>query len=249
MSWLYIFTASIRVYDSFSFLANSLMSSMNNRWLIFTCIRQCISWVCGCVASSLLQIIMVIVHLPGIYLSGSLLQLSLAPTAVNSTLRVFMVFSIKFMTLCDILNVLRHFITLSIHAIDKFFRLVLLSLKRCWSMQSGSPVLLLPLQHPFSSLQISQRLIPIYPTPPLGQDMRQAQFFKAEFNWFEFRVCLLIDKLHHQGWRNRSLLLFTHSWRENNWIHTFPKGISTMWNAISLVQDLNSCRRVHFLRR
>ena len=26
-------------------------------------------------------------------------------------------------------------------------------------------------------------------------------------------------------------------------------GISAMWNAISLVQDLNSCRRVHFLRR
>ena len=36
---------------------------------------------------------------------------------------------------------------------------------------------------------------------------------------------------------------------ENNWIHTFPKGISAMWNAISLVQDLNSCRCVHFLRR
>ena len=32
-------------------------------------------------------------------------------------------------------------------------------------------------------------------------------------------------------------------------IHTFPKGISAMWNAISLVQDLNSCRRVQFLRR
>ena len=45
------------------------------------------------------------------------------------------------------------------------------------------------------------------------------------------------------------LLLFTRSWRENNWIHTFPKGISAMWNAISLVEDLNSCRRVHFLRR
>ena len=29
----------------------------------------------------------------------------------------------------------------------------------------------------------------------------------------------------------------------------FPKGISAMWNAISLVQDLNSYRRVHFLRR
>ena len=23
-------------------------------------------------------------------------------------------------------------------------------------------------------------------------------------------------------------------WRESNWIHTFPKGISAMWNAISL---------------
>ena len=51
----------------------------------------------------------------------------------------------------------------------------------------------------------------------------------------------------HQGWRNQSALLFTHSWRENNWIDTFPKGISAMWNAISFVQDLNSCRRVHFL--
>ena len=44
-------------------------------------------------------------------------------------------------------------------------------------------------------------------------------------------------------------IVFTHSWRENNWIHTFAKGISAMWNAISLVQDLNSCRRVHFLGR
>ena len=34
-----------------------------------------------------------------------------------------------------------------------------------------------------------------------------------------------------------------------NWIHTFPKGISAMWNAIILVQDLNSCRRDHLLRR
>ena len=34
-----------------------------------------------------------------------------------------------------------------------------------------------------------------------------------------------------------------------NMIIGFPKGISAMWNAIILVQDLNSCRRVHFLRR
>ena len=33
----------------------------------------------------------------------------------------------------------------------------------------------------------------IYPTPPLGQDMTQGQFFKAEFNRFEFRVFLLLD--------------------------------------------------------
>ena len=26
-------------------------------------------------------------------------------------------------------------------------------------------------------------------------------------------------------------MLITFNWRENNWIHTFPKGISTMWNA------------------
>ena len=31
------------------------------------------------------------------------------------------------------------------------------------------------------------------PTPPLGQDMTQGQFFKAEFNRFEFRVFLLLD--------------------------------------------------------
>ena len=42
---------------------------------------------------------------------------------------------------------------------------------------------------------------------------------------------------------------FTHSWRENSWIHTFhlneihavARGISTKGNAYSLVQQLNSC--------
>ena len=34
---------------------------------------------------------------------------------------------------------------------------------------------------------------------------------------------------------------------ENNSIHTFPKDISAMLNAISVVHDLNSCQRVHFL--
>ena len=81
-SWLYILTNCIRVsnYFFFFFLKNGLMSSMYIRWLIFSCdlfscIRLCISWVCGWVASSLLQIVIVIAHL-GIYQSGSLSQLS-----------------------------------------------------------------------------------------------------------------------------------------------------------------------------
>ena len=37
VSWLYILTACIRVSNSFSFLANSLMSSMCIRWLIISC--------------------------------------------------------------------------------------------------------------------------------------------------------------------------------------------------------------------
>ena len=36
MSWLYILTACIRVCNSFPFFANSLMSSMYIRWLIFS---------------------------------------------------------------------------------------------------------------------------------------------------------------------------------------------------------------------
>ena len=32
---------------------------------------------------------------------------------------------------------------------------------------------------------------------------------------------------------------------KNNLIRTFPMGISAMWNANSLVQDLNAIRRVY----
>ena len=37
MSWLHIITVCMRVSSSFSFFANSLMSSMYIRWLIFPC--------------------------------------------------------------------------------------------------------------------------------------------------------------------------------------------------------------------
>ena len=52
--------------------------------------------------------------------------------------------------------------------------------------------------------------------------------------------------MHASTYEYTTTLLFTHNWRGNNWIHTFPKGINVMWNAISLVQVLNSCHRVHF---
>ena len=48
------------------------------------------------------------------------------------------------------------------------------------------------------------------------EDAKQSQLY-AEFNRFEFRVFLLVDWLLYQIWR-------THSWKENNWINTFPKG-------------------------
>ena len=40
--------------------------------------------------------------------------------------------------------------------------------------------------------------------------------------------------------KRQSVQLFTNNWRENNLIHTFPKGISSMENANSLVQGMNS---------
>ena len=81
MSWLHIPTTCIRVSNPFFFLANNLMSSIYIRWLIFSynllsLYTPMYFWVCYWGASSVLKIVMVIVHLPGIYLSGSLLQLS-----------------------------------------------------------------------------------------------------------------------------------------------------------------------------
>ena len=37
--------------------------------------------------------------------------------------------------------------------------------------------------------------------------------------------------------------LFSHSWKENNWMHPFPKSINDRWNANNLVKDLNLVRR------
>ena len=69
---------------------------------------------------------------------------------------------------------------------------------------------------------------PCLPTPPLGQDMTQGQFFKrslsglnSEFSFFKTSCLTKAKELSLSYY-------FTHSWRENNWIHTFPKFIITM---------------------
>ena len=137
MSWLYILTVYIRVSKSFSFYTNTLMLSMYVRLLSFCCdLLSLYSAVHS------LHDIFAIANsngdwaFPWIYLSGSLPSLCFFPPVVNSTRQVFMVFSIKFTTSSDILNILRQFIiqlcrTISyafllwIHAITRLFRLVL----------------------------------------------------------------------------------------------------------------------------
>ena len=97
--------------------------------------------------------------------------------------------------------------------------------------------------------------------PKPGRPVRESQIFwlfqlswgynSAEFPFVKLSVKNKnrLDWLSNQGERSQCVLLFAYTWRENSWIHTFPKGISAMWNATSLVEDLNSCRRIHFQRR
>ena len=51
-------------------------------------------------------------------------------------------------------------------------------------------------------------------------------------------VSFLLDWLPYQGWRTQFALLFTHGWRVEEWIHAFPKNISTKWNVNFFVMDL-----------
>ena len=114
-SWLYILTACIRVFSSFSFFANSLMSSMYIRSLIFSCdllsLYPAVHFLCIWLSG-----IMAIRNSNGdsaspwkipLWIFASAKRL---PPTVNSTLQVFMVFSIKFMTSSDILYILKQFI-------------------------------------------------------------------------------------------------------------------------------------------
>ena len=95
----------------------------------------------------------------------------------------------------------------------------------------------------FNVVFTSSPLVPYLPTPPFGRDMIQGQFFKRSLTGsnseFSFSKTSCLTKAEETSL----------PWRENNWIHTFPKSFSAMWNVISLVQDLNSCHCVHFLQR
>ena len=169
MPWLYILTACMKVPSSFSFFANNSMSSMYIRWWIFSCdllslypVMHFLSlWLSG---------IMDIMNSNGDSASPSKIYLwiiasaNLLPPAVNSTLQVSMVFSMKFMISCDILYILRQCIIQlcgtisyallwSVQAIARFFRLVLLSFLMCWSMD--------PLGNPFCSLGNNLRLVSV----------------------------------------------------------------------------------------
>ena len=146
MSWLYILTVCVRDSSSFSFFANSLMLSTYIKWLIVSCdllsLYSPVHFL-----SILLSGIITIINSNGdsacpwniphwIFASAKLL-----PPAVNSTLQVFMVFSVKFMTSSDILYILKQFtiqlwgkMSYAFLTIARFFRLFLLTFRMCWSM-------------------------------------------------------------------------------------------------------------------
>ena len=122
-----------------------------------------------------------------------------------------------------------------------------LSLQKLWTLSRIKCESYIPITKYDGFFIPSSLIIFTNPSARAGYDTRS--ICKRGLTGLNSEFFLLLDQLPRQGWRNQSVLLFTHSWRENNRIHTFPKGISAMWNAISLVQDLNSCPRVHFQRR
>ena len=92
----------------------------------------------------------------------------------------------------------------------------------------------------------SEKYLCLYATPLHKHNITQGQFLKWSLTGLN-SVFFFLGWLLYQGYRTPSALLFAHSWRENSWIHTFSKGISTMWNANSFILDLNSSCHAQFL--
>ena len=118
MSWLYILFTCIRVSSSFSFYANSLMSSMYIRyirWLTPTCDLLSLypaahflsMWLSGIMAIMICKSASASPWKIPLWIFASA---KLLPPALNSTLQIFMVLSIKFITSCDILYFLKQII-------------------------------------------------------------------------------------------------------------------------------------------
>ena len=70
----------------------------------------------------------------------------------------------------------------------------------------------------------------IYPAPSHEQDLTQDQFLSGGF---EIRFFLFLECLPRL--KSPVCPCFFHSWGENSWIYTFPKGINALWKANSLV--------------
>ena len=68
------------------------------------------------------------------------------------------------------------------------------------------------------------------PTTMQGQDVTQGQFLSVVYQ-FSFSKIGCLTKAKEQF-----VLLFNYNWKENNWIHMFPKWISVTWNTNSLVE-------------
>ena len=89
----------------------------------------------------------------------------------------------------------------------------------------------------------------IYLTPPHEQDVTQCQFLKRSLTGFnpEFSFSSTGCLAKAEDLRVPCYLLITGG-RIIGFM-PFRRVFVLMWNAISLIQDLNSCHHVHFLRR
>ena len=84
----------------------------------------------------------------------------------------------------------------------------------CWWIFKRNPVLYI-LTQPFCTTKMWHKV----------------NFFQVRI----FLVCLLLQRLPHQGYRAQPALLF--NFRENSRMHTYPKDINAMENVKSLISD------------
>ena len=65
--------------------------------------------------------------------------------------------------------------------------------------------------------------LPYLPNPSTRAGYDTRSIFKRSLTGLNSEFSFSWTSLPHIGWRTQCAELFTHSWRENNWIHTFPK--------------------------